>query len=108
MEGLQERFMRVLDERASDEKLELVVNYNYSNNGLIYLMKRGEFDSPVGAVPFKFYSGRVALGWTGKNNPHAKRLFPGRPNPFFAVFQADAMEEALDAMIQFAMAADPA
>lgn len=98
-ETVQKKFFALLDERAEKSKMEVVVSYNYANTGTLHLQKLNGFET-YASVPFSFQSGSTSFGSSGKGSPE---FFPLRPNPRFALFQADQLDEALTAIVAFAI-----
>lgn len=108
MRTLQDKFFDILDLKAEEAGFELVVSYNFANTGSLYLQNRADLKTYL-RLPFDFQPRRVALGWhlnrDAKNPGEAVQVFPGRPNPYFALFEAGAMDEAIAAILDTACGA---
>lgn len=105
METLQTRFLRLLDSRADERGLDLVISYNYSNCGLLHFMEDESFIEKL-VIPFDVQSNLVTLGWMSQNKK-MRDVFPDRPNPRFAGFEAKELDEAIDCLLEAAGAPLP-
>ena len=101
MKTVQAKFFEVLEARAKKDGFEVVVDYSASNVGTLHLQQESRFKTAV-SVPFNFQSGAVCAhfgGRAGSSRQIVQDLFPGRPNPSFAGFGADELDEAVDAIV---------
>jgi hypothetical protein len=98
METLQKRFLDVLDTRASARGLDLVVSYEFSNRGVLNLMRPNSFDTRL-SIPFDVQTNRVTLGWMSPHEEGAQDVFSARPNPKFAGFEAGELDEAIASLL---------
>lgn len=95
MRTVQTKFFEILEERAGDAGFEVVVDYSASNVGRIHLQAEGTFETAA-SVGFNFQSGYPCVHFDGLGKI---RPFPTRPNPSFAGFNADELDEAVDAIV---------
>lgn len=99
MRSVQTKFFDLLKERASAAGFEVVTYHSFSNVGVIHLQKPGSFETAL-SIPFDFQS-NAHFGWTsdrGESHP----VFPDRPNPRFAGFEANELDNAIWAIIKYA------
>lgn len=94
---LQHAFEERLEKQAAARQLEVVAEYTYANVGRYHFKNPGTLHV-YASVPFSWQTGSVYLGQT-RDGPN---LFPDRPNPQYAGFKADQLEEALGALMRFA------
>lgn len=106
MRSPQEKFMAELERLAGARNLELLVAYSYSNCGRLYLQPPGKFETVL-ETHFDFQGGRLSLGAQAAK-PADPALFPGRPNPKFALFDPHEYGEAIQALIRVAVDAKKA
>jgi hypothetical protein len=97
VERLQDKFFRVLDERAAKAKLDVVTVSSASNVGALHLQPTDSFETAL-SVDFNFQSGDKPC-----NLKCGEPIFGGRTNPRFVLLRADELDYAIDAIV---MAAD--
>lgn len=96
----QDKWLAKLDADCKGAGIELIVDFEYANTGTLRLQQRDSFDTAL-AIPFRFNKGHLTIGWMGRDNDKPA-VFRGRPNPRFAGFEDDDLQEAIDSLIVYA------
>jgi hypothetical protein len=101
--SLQDKFFRVLNERAEARGLEVAVAKSFSNVGDIHLQAPGSFETAL-TVHFNAQPGGIAFGEMVPRDA-SPEIWTMRPNPRYARFRADELDLAIDTILA---AASPA
>lgn len=96
---IQKKFFAVLKERAESFGLELVLEFSFSNVGVLHLQTTDSFNTLL-SLPFDFQTGRVSFGWMGDQG---LPVFPERANPRYAGFTPAELDDAIDAILNYAL-----
>lgn len=97
--SVQDKFFEVLTRKASAHNLEVVMQAEWANQGVLHLQRPGSFETAL-SLPYSF-SRRAYFGWQANRETHPN-VFPERPNPKFAGFDPHELDQAVDAIIAYA------
>lgn len=100
MRSPQQKFMAALEEQAGARDLEVLNASEWANTGRLIFQRAGSFETLL-EIPYQFHGGEVNLGASGPNKPS---VFPGRPNPQFAIFSAGEFQVAIGALLDYCKA----
>jgi len=76
-----------------------VLQTEWANIGTLHLQRSGSFETLL-SLPYAFNK-NVTFGWMGRRDQHPD-VFPKRSNPKFALFEAHELDQAIEAIIEYA------